>query len=97
MVPGMVHVSLFGRSCLTLISSDLSLSGSCWPLSKIGVSYSDSHALAYRSSCFMMASGSGFHSCDVVCTSGMGCLGVNKHSLMQWRTWVLFVPSFCTK
>ena len=83
MVPGMVHVSSFGRSCLTVISGELSLSGSCWPLAKISVSYSVSHALAYRSSCFMFTSGSGFHSCDVVCTSDMGCLGVNKRNLMR--------------
>ena len=61
MVPGMVHVSSFGKSCLIVISGELLLPGSYWPLSKIGVSYSDSHALAYRSSCFMMTSGSGFH------------------------------------
>ena len=52
MVPGMVHVLSFGKSCLTVISGELSLSGFCWPLSKIGVSYSDSHALAYRPSSF---------------------------------------------
>ena len=82
MVPGMVHVSSFDKSCLIVISREFALLGSCWSLSKIGVSYSDSHALAYRSSCFMMTSGSGFIYCDVVCTSGMGCLGVNRRSLM---------------
>ena len=80
-----------------VIWGELSLSGSCWPLSKIGVSHSESHALAHRSSSFMMTSGSGFRSFDVAFTSGMGCLGVNKQSLMRWRTWVLFVPSFRTK
>ena len=83
MVHGMVHVSSFGKSCLIVISSDLSLSGSCWPLSNIGVSYSDSNALAYRSSSLILTSGSGFYSCDVTCTSGMGCLGVNRRSLMR--------------
>ena len=60
MVPEIEHVSLFDRSCPTVISGDSSLSGSCCPLSKIGVSYAESLALAYRSSCFMMTSASGF-------------------------------------
>ena len=83
MVPGMVHVSSFPKLFLTLNSSELSLSGSRWPLSKIGVSYSDSHALAYRSSCFVMTSGSGFQNCAVVYRLGVGFLGENERSLVR--------------
>ena len=38
---------------------------------------SPSRDLAYKSSCVMVISGSGFHSQGVTCTSGMGCRGVN--------------------
>ena len=97
MVLGMVHDSSVCKLCLTVIFGELSLSCSWWPLSKIGVSYSNSHALAYRSSWFMMTSGSGFLSCDVVCISSIGCHGVKRCNLMGWRTWVLFIPSLRTK
>ena len=82
-VPGLVCVWSFAKSRLTLISGELWLSGSCRRSSKIGVSNSSYPALAYRSSCFMMTSGSDFQSCDIFCMSGMGFLGVNKRSLMQ--------------
>ena len=57
MVPGMIHVSLFLKSCLSVISGELWLSGSSLSLSNIGVPYSDSHALVYKSSCLMVTSG----------------------------------------
>ena len=42
-----------------------------------GLLYSHSHALAYKSSCLMMISGSGCHSRGVTGMSGFGCRGVN--------------------
>ena len=46
-------------------------------LSNIGLSYSHSHALAYKSSCLMMTSGSVCHSHGITGVSGIGWRGVN--------------------
>ena len=46
-------------------------------LSNNGLSYSHSHALAYKSSCLMMTSGPGCHSRGVTGMSGIGWRDVN--------------------
>ena len=61
-------------------------------LSNIGLSYSHSHALAYKSSCLMMISGSGCHSRRVTGVSGIGYRGMNWRSLILCRICVLLLP-----
>ena len=96
-VPGMVLILLFAKLHCTVISGELFMSRPSWLFPKVRFSYSYSNALAYKSSCFLMTSRSGFHSFDVVCTSHMGCPGVNKRSLIRLVFWVLSVPTFRIK
>ena len=97
MVPGMALISSFAGSDRTAISGEKGMLGLSWSMSKIGFSYSHSHALAYKSSRFMITFGFGFHSRGVVFTSGMGCRGRNWCSLFRKSTWVLSVTILRTK
>ena len=77
MVPGVLLVSSAASPDRTVTSGefgDFKLSRS---LSNIGLSYSHSHALAYKSSCLLITSGSGYHSRGVTGVSGIGWRGVN--------------------
>ena len=77
MVPGVLLVSSTACSDRTVTSGELGMTILSRSLSNIGLSYSHSHALAYKSSCLMITSGSGCHSCGMTGVSGIGWRGVN--------------------
>ena len=65
------------RSGCTVTSGEIGTTILSRSLSNIGLSYSHSHALAYKSSCLMIISGSHCHSCGVTGFSGIVWRGVN--------------------
>ena len=77
MVPGVLLVSSAASPDCTLTSGELGGTKLSRSLSNIGLSYSHSHALTYKSSCLMMTSGSGCHWRGVTGVSGIGWRGVN--------------------
>ena len=72
MTPEVLLVSSAASPDRTVISGELGGTKLSWSLSNIGLSYSHSHALAYKSSCLMVTSGSGCHSRGVTGMSGIG-------------------------
>ena len=92
MVPGVLLISSAASSDLTVISGQLGVTRLLQSLSKVDFSYSHSHVQAYKSSCLMITSVSGFHSRGVICLSGMHSPGVNWRSLNRESTGVLLVP-----
>ena len=92
MVPGVLHVASVSSPDRTVTSGDLGDITLSLSLSNIDLSYSLSHALAYKSSRLMMISGSGCHSRGVTSMSGIGCRGVNWCSFILCRICVLLVP-----
>ena len=72
MTPGVLLVSSAASPDQTVISGELGDTKLSRSLSNIGLSYSHSHALAYKSSCLMVTSGSGCHSRGVTGMSGIG-------------------------
>ena len=75
MVPGVLLVSSVASSDRSATSGELGDTKLSRSLSDIGLSYSQSHALASKSSCLMMTSGSGCHSRGVTGVSGIGWRG----------------------
>ena len=78
MVPGVLLVSSAASAGCTVTSGELGTTILSRSLSNIGFSYSHSHALAYKSSCLMITSGSGCHSRGVtlkICERGFYFLG----------------------
>ena len=92
MAPEMVLISSFAGSDCNAISGELGLLGQSWSLSKLDFSQSQSHILAYKSSCFMVASRSCILSCGVVRAWGTGWQSVNWRNHIRRSTWVLSVP-----
>ena len=92
MVPGVLLVSLAARSVCTVTSGELGTTILSRSLSNIGLTYSHYHALAYKSSCLMITSGSGCHSHGVTGMSGIVWQGVNWRNLILCRICVLLVP-----
>ena len=76
-VPGVLLVSSAAFPDRTATSGEFGGTKLSRSLSNIGLSYSHSHALAYKSSCLMTTSGSGCHSRGVAGMSGIGWWGVN--------------------
>ena len=72
MTPGIILVSSAASPDWTVTSGELGDTKLSRSLSNIGLSYSHSHALAYKSSCLMVTSGSGCHSRVVTGMSGIG-------------------------
>ena len=70
---------------------------SSWFFSNTSFPKSASEALAYKLSCSMVTSACDFCFCDVVCTSGMGSLGVNSSNRKRWRACVLSLVTLRTK
>ena len=77
MVPVVLLVSPAASPDRTVTSGELGGTKFSRSLSNIGLSYSHSHALAYKSLCLMITSGSGCHSRGVNGVSGIGWRGVN--------------------
>ena len=75
--PGVFCVSSVDKSDCTGCSGESGAVILSFSASKVGFSYSQSHALAYKSSCFRLSSGSEFRSCGVICISGRGLRDVN--------------------
>ena len=65
-VPSVSRISSFHKSDCIGISGGLAGIGLLFSASNIGCSYSHSHALACKSSCLRLTSGSGFHTCGVI-------------------------------
>ena len=76
MVRGVLLVSSSACSDRTVTSGELGMTTLSRSLSNIGLSDSHSHALAYKSSCLMITSGSGCHLRGVTGVSGIGWRGV---------------------
>ena len=72
MVPGVLLVSSAACSDRSVISRQLGVSILSRSVSNNSLSYSHSHALAYKSSCLMTTSGSGCTSRGVIGVSGIG-------------------------
>ena len=80
MVAGMVLVSSSATSDHTASLGELDFAALSWSVS--GLSNSDSHDLACKTSCLMITSVSVFHSRCLFCTSYMRSWGANWHSFM---------------
>ena len=76
-VVGVFHVFLVDKSDCTSVSGDLGCGALSFSASKIGLSFSRSHAIPYKSSCLMHTSGSGFHFRGVTRVSCRDCCGLN--------------------
>ena len=76
-VSGVFNVCSVDKSDCGGISGELGDVALSFSSSKNGFSSSHSHALAYNSSCLRLTSGSGFYSCGVIRTSGVGWRGLN--------------------
>ena len=77
MVPGVLLLSTAASSDRIVISGEIGVFRLLYSLSNIGSSCSQSHTLAYKSSCLMITSWPGCHSRGVIGMSGIGWRGVN--------------------
>ena len=89
-VPGVFLISSVDKSDRTGISVELGGVALLFSASKLGCSYSHSHALAYKSSCLRFTSGSGLYSCDVIRDSYVGwgltgCELLHSHTMEHLR------------